>query len=249
MSVFGYITGSDDAAAAKAAAYNQANAFGQTALGNANAAWSPFSSAGTQGMESLSALMQGGGNVSGRLDAGNYAQGTDPGTFSGVGDLTQDAGYRARMDAAQAGLNENQFLDGTYGSGAAAKEMASFMQELGSNETKNAYDRALSTYETKNNDFNNDRNFGYQQYLTDLGTMTGDVNRQQGLATTMLGAGQNAATAQSGNWMNWGQQAGNNAIGVGNSQAEGAVAGSPWSMLSGLTNLGTKGYMASQGMA
>lgn len=238
MSIWGTITGSDDATAALKASYNQANALGQSALSNANAAWSPFASAGAQGMSTLSSLMQGGGNVGGRLDAGNYAQGTDPGTFSGVGDLTQDPGYQARMSAAQSALNENRFMDGTWGSGAAAKEMASYMQEQGANEYQNAYNRALTTYDTKSSDFNNDRNFGYQQYLTDLNTMTGDVNRQQGLASTMLGAGQNAAGAQSGNWMNWGQQAGNNALGIGNAQAQNAMATSPWAAASGLANMG-----------
>ena len=239
MSIWGLITGADDATRAQTAALNKAQGYGDQALSNANAAWDPYASAGTQGMSALSALMQGGGNVGGRIDASGYALGADPGTFSGVGDLTQDPGYQSRMNAASAALGENQFLDGTWGSGAAAKEMAGYMQEQGANEYQNAYNRALTTYDTRNSDFNSDRNFGYQKYLTDLNTLTGDVNRQQSLATTMLGAGQNAAGATSGNWMNWGQQSGNNAMGSGNAKAQNAMATSPWAMGSGLMQAGS----------
>ena len=246
-SVWGWVTGADDATRAQKNALKKAQGYGDQALSNANAAWSPFASAGEQGMDALASLMQGGGNVSGRLNASNYALGTDPGTFSGIGDLTQDPGYQARMDAAQAALNENQFLDGTWGSGAAAKEMVSYMGNQASNEYQNAYNRALTTYETRNSDYNNDRNFGYQQYLNDLNTLTGDVNRQQSLASTMLGAGQNAAGATSGNWMNWAQQSGNNAIGIGNAQAQNAMATSPWAMTSSLANLGANLWQAGAG--
>ena len=243
-SVWGWVTGADDATRAQKNALKKAQGYGDQALSNANAAWTPYASAGPQGMDALASLMQGGGNVSGRLNASDYALGNDPGAFSGVGDLTQDPGYQARMDASQAALNENQFLDGTWGSGAAAKEMASYMGNQASNEYQNAYNRALTTYETKNSDYNNDRNFGYQQYLNDLNTLTGDVDRQQSLASTMLGAGQNAAGATSGNWMNWAQQSGNNAIGVGNAQAQNAMATSPWATVSGLANVGANVFKA-----
>lgn len=248
MSVWGWVTGADDATRAQKNAINKAQGIGDRAVASANAAWAPYSSAGTQGMDALSALMLGGGNVSGRLNADSYALGTDPGTFSGVGDLTQDPGYQVRMSAAKDALNENQFLDGSWGSGAAAKEMASYMQDQASNEYQDAYNRALTTYEIKNSDNNNDRAFGYQKYLTDLNTLTGDVDRQQGLANTMLGAGQNAAGATSGNWMSWGQQSGNNAIGIGNAKAQNAMATSPWAMTSSLANLGANLWQAGAGV-
>ena len=248
MSLWGSVTGSDAAARAKTGAYNQANAYNDEGYALANGALSPYAAAGGRGMDALSALMLGGGNVSGRLDSGDFAQGEDPGAFSGVADLMQDPGYQARMNAAQDALSENQFLDGTWGSGAAAKEMAGYMQEQGSQEYDDAFNRAMNTYNAKNNDFNQDRNFGYQQYLSELQTMTGDVDRQQSLASTMLGPGFNAAGGMAQNANQWAQNAGNNALGVGNAQAEGAVNGSLWSGANALVNLGANGVKLYNGV-
>ena len=248
MSLWGSITGSDAAARAKTGAYNQANAYNDKGYALANGALSPYAAAGGRGMDALSALMLGGGSVGGRLDYGDFAQGEDPGAFTGQVDLQSDPGYQARMNAAQDALSESQFLDGTWGSGAAAKEMAAYMQEQGSQEFGNAYNRAMSAYNAKSADFNQDRNFGYQQYLNELQTMTGDVERQQSLASTMLGTGFNAAGGMAQNANQWAQNAGNNALGVGNAQAEGAVNGSLWSGANALMNLGANGVKLYKGV-
>lgn len=249
MSAWGWMTGTDDATRALKSGYQNAQGMMDTSLASANAAWNPYSSAGSQGIASLASLIQGGGNVSGRLDSAGYLAGNDdPGVFTGVGDLTQDAGYQNAMKTARASLNENQFLDGTYGSGAAAKEMADYMQGTAQNYTNDAYNRALSTYEARANQANTANQFDYQRYLSDLDTLTADVNRQQSLATTMLGAGQNAASAQAGNYMNWGQTSAGNATGMANAQAQNAMASSPWSMFSSLANMGAQGAMAASGM-
>lgn len=248
MSFWGYMTGADEAASAKKRGYNQAQEFNTQGREQADAAWAPMAGAGGMGMDAMSALMTGGGNVAGRLDSGAYIDGLeDPGTFSGVGDLTQDPGYQARMNAASGALNENQFLDGSWGSGPAAKEMASFMQEQGANEYKDSYNRALSTQQMKDSKFNNDRNFKYQTYLTDLDTITGDVNRQQNLASTMLGVGQNVAGSRAHNANMWAQNAGNNAMGVANAKAEGAVNGSWMAGLNGVAQFGSNVATAYKG--
>lgn len=242
MSFWGWMTGADDATRALKSGYKKSQGLMDSSLANANAAWSPYSSAGGQGMDAMASLMQGGGNVSGRLNSADYLAGNDdPGVFSGVGDLTQDAGYQNAMKTAQSALNENQFLDGTYGSGPAAKEMADYMQSTAQGYTNDAFNRALSAYEARANQANTSNQLDYQRYLSDLDAMTGDVNRQQSLATTMLGAGQNAASAQAGNYMNWGQTSSGNATGVANARAQNAMATSPWATLSSLMQAGANG--------
>lgn len=248
MSVWGYMTGSDDAARAKTRGYNQAQQYNTQGREQADAAWASLAASGGIGMDAISALMTGGGNVAGRLDPSTYLTGLeDPGTFGGVGDLTQDPGYQARMNAARGALNENQFLDGSWGSGPAAKEMATYMQDQGSQEYGNAYNRALTTQQMKDSKFNNDRNFKYQTYLNDLNTITGDVNRQQSLAGTMLGVGQSVAGSQAQNANMWAQNAGNNALGIANAQAERAVNGSWMAGINGLMQLGSNAATAYKG--
>lgn len=250
MSFFGWMTGSDDAARAKKRAYGQAMDFNDQGMEMANSAFAPYAEAGRTGMDAMTALMLGGGNVAGRLDFGNYDSGRDPGQFTGEFDLQSDPGYRARMDASRNALNENQFLDGSWGSGPAAKEMASFMQEQASGEADKAYNRALSTYNTRNADFSQDRNFAMQQYLNDLQSITGDVDRQQGMAANMMGTGFNAAGGMANNANMWAQNAGNNALGIGNAAAEGAVNGSFMGGMGALANVAgnvAKAYQGWQG--
>lgn len=60
-------------------------------------------------------------------------------------DITNDPGYQARMDAARRGLAASSAATGTYGSGGAALELGSRMQDLASQEYNNAFNRNLQT--------------------------------------------------------------------------------------------------------
>lgn len=68
--------------------------------------------------------------------------------FTGQVDLTQDPGYAFRLSEGQKALERSAAARGGLQSGSALKAAQRFGQDLGSQEYQNAYNRALTQYNT-----------------------------------------------------------------------------------------------------
>lgn len=69
--------------------------------------------------------------------------------FTGKVDLTQDPGYAFRLSEGMKALERRQAAGGNLLSGGALKAAARFGQDYASQEYQNAYNRALTQYNTK----------------------------------------------------------------------------------------------------
>jgi hypothetical protein len=166
--------GETQAAAAGEAADLQREMFEQTRADQA-----PYREAGYNALANL------------QRTAGNV-----PGAFKfGAGDFTADPGYGFRLSEGQKALERQAAARGGLISGRALKEAARFGQEMGSQEFGNAYNRALTSYNT------------------DVARENQLYNRQAGLA----GIGQTSTNLV-------GQAGQNYAIGAGNLMTSGAAA-------------------------
>jgi hypothetical protein len=168
------------AAAADRAAELQAEQFQQTRADQA-----PYRQAG---YNALAELQRTAGNV--------------PGAFKfGAGDYQADPGYAFRLSEGQKALDRQAAARGGLISGGALKAATRFGQEMGSQEFGNAYNRALTGYNTGVASEN-------QLY-----------NRQAGLA----GIGQTATNLVGQAGQNYATSAGNLMTGAGAAQAAGQV--------------------------
>ena len=171
---------STQAAAADRAAELQAEQFRQTREDQA-----PYR---TAGYNALAELQRTAGNV--------------PGAFKfGAGDYQADPGYAFRLSEGQKALDRQAAARGGLISGGALKAAQRFGQEMGSQEFGNAYNRALTGYNTGVASEN-------QLY-----------NRQAGLA----GIGQTATNLVGQAGQNYATSAGNLMTGAGAAQAAGQV--------------------------
>ena len=68
--------------------------------------------------------------------------------FTGKVDMTQDPGYQFRLSEGLKALNRQQAAAGNFLSGGALKAAARYGQDYASNEYQNAYNRALTQYNT-----------------------------------------------------------------------------------------------------
>jgi hypothetical protein len=128
--------------------------------------------------------------------------GNVPGAFKfGAGDYQADPGYAFRLSEGQKALDRQAAARGGLISGSALKAAQRFGQEMGSQEFGNAYNRALTGYNTGVASEN-------QLY-----------NRQAGLA----GIGQTATNLVGQAGQNYATSAGNLMTGAGAAQAAGQV--------------------------
>ena len=128
--------------------------------------------------------------------------GNVPGAFKfGAGDYQADPGYAFRLSEGQKALDRQAAARGGLISGGALKAAQRFGQEMGSQEFGNAYNRALTGYNTGVASEN-------QLY-----------NRQAGLA----GIGQTATNLVGQAGQNYATSAGNLMTGAGAAQAAGRV--------------------------
>ena len=146
-------------------------------------------------------------------------------------DLYNDPSYQFRMKQGQDALSQNQVAGGLNLSGAAAKQMNDYTQNVASQEYGAAYNRANSQY-------NADRTFDYtkwlneaQQYYTNL---TNQLQGQNNLMNKGVSANTNQAVALQGLAGNSGdsiaqiaaaQNSANNAQSNFNSQTIGDLGG------------------------
>ena len=128
--------------------------------------------------------------------------GNVPGAFKfGASDFTADPGYGFRFSEGQKALERNAAARGGFMSGAALKAATRFGQEMGSQEFGNAYNRALTGYNT------------------DVARENQLYNRQAALS----GVGQTATNLVGQAGQNYATSAGNLMTGAGAAQAAGQV--------------------------
>ncbi len=139
--------------------------------------------------------------------------GNVPGAFKfGAGDYQADPGYAFRLAEGQKALDRQAAARGGLISGGALKAATRFGQEMGSQEFGNAYNRALTGYNTEVAREN--QLYNRQAALSGIGQT----------ATNLVGqAGQNYATSASGALGSYGTNVGNLMTGAGAAQAAGQV--------------------------
>ena len=209
--------------------------------GNETAGLQPYQAAGVQALSNLQSTA---------------------GTFNfNPGDLSSDPGYEFQLAQGEKALQASAAGRGMLQSGSTLKAMDNYSQGLAGTEYQNAYNRALSTYQTNQQ--------GYQS-LANLGTTANSQNLQAGSTyggqltslanlsanTNMQGAGLLANTATQGNQyvgsvgLQGAEAAGQDLMGAGTAQASGTMGtANAWSSaLGGVGNAATNyGMMQSLG--
>jgi hypothetical protein len=139
--------------------------------------------------------------------------GNVPGAFKfGAGDFTADPGYGFRLSEGQKALDRQAAARGGLISGGALKAATRFGQEMGSQEFGNAYNRALTGYNT--DVARENQLYNRQAALSGIGQT----------ATNLVGqAGQNYATGASNVLGSYGTNVGNLMTGGAAANAAGQV--------------------------
>jgi hypothetical protein len=153
----------------------------------------------TAGYNALAEMQRTAGNVPAAFKFGDYEFKADP-------------GYGFRFSEGQKALERNAAARGGFMSGAALKAATRFGQEMGSQEFGNAYNRALTGYNT--DVARENQLYNRQAALSGIGQT----------ATNLVGqAGQNYATSAGGALGTYGTNVGNLITGAGAAQAAGQV--------------------------
>ena len=222
-------------------AVNQAPGIVNTAAGNANtvlgnafntqtANLNPYLAGGTQGVTDLAAALAPGGALNTPFTAPTEAQ------------VEATPGYQFQLDQGLQATKRAAAASGTLGSGGTLKALTQYSQGLASTNYQNAYQNALTAYQTNRNNL-----MQGLTALTGVGqTATGQLNQ----AAQNYGAGVSGNTMQAGMfggnslmtganmYGNFGLQGagiqGQDLTGKGNAQASGVVGGSN-ALTSGLT--------------
>jgi hypothetical protein len=219
---------------------------------------SPYSPAPTSGNAPVEGT--GGGTGSGAFsypswnEQFTYAPWTQ--TFTPPTAITEqnDPGYQARLQAADAGLQNQEAAQGTLLTTGALKDYGAYNQTFASNEYSNVYGRALTDYQTALQSYQqnyntaaqqynqsyqqylNGYNQAYQSYMGNFG-VSNTLNNQnfaQQFDMASLGlSGVNSANSAAGAF---GANSGNNAYNAGNANAAGVV-GSTNAQNQGIANL------------
>lgn len=199
------------------------------------------------------------------------------GTFSfNPSDLENDPGYQFQLQQGMKALNNNAAARGMLQSGANLKAAIGYEQGLAGTAYQNAYNRALSTFNTNQSGYQNLANLGLNtagvglnansQGIQAAGLYGGQLTSLANLRTNtaMQGAGLKSNVAMQGNeyigntQMQGAKMGGDYLVGAGNAQAAGTVgAANAWTgalggvgnaaMTYGLSRMGTQPYGASDG--
>jgi hypothetical protein len=139
--------------------------------------------------------------------------GNVPGAFRfGAGDYQADPGYAFRLAEGQKALDRQAAARGGLISGGALRAAQRYGQEMGSQEFGNAFNRALTSYNT--DVARENQLYNRQAALSGIGQT----------ATNLVGqAGQNYATSAGGALGSYGTNVGNLMTGAGAAQAAGQV--------------------------
>lgn len=219
------------AQAGEAAAVTGANQTVQSTLAGQQAGLNPYQTAGTTGIGMLNQAVNPGGSL-----AGTFA--FDP------SNIQNDPGYQFQMNEGLKALQRSAASQGLLTSGGTGKSMMNYAQGLAGTEFGNAYNRALTTYQTnRTNSLQNIQQLlGLGQFGTQLSTAAQQNAGNLQSGNTMQGA---LASGQFG--MQGAQIAGQDITGAGNAQAAGIVGSTNAynSILPGISNA-VSGYNMQQ---
>jgi hypothetical protein len=127
--------------------------------------------------------------------------------------LQQEPGYQARLDAGQRALERSAAAKGTLLTGGTQQDLNQYAQDYASNEYGNAYNRALTGFQTDYNTFQGDyaRQLGeyqqrYGQYSDAYNRALQQYGQQYGMASDAYNRAQQAYQFQTGlqqqDWQN-----------------------------------------------
>jgi hypothetical protein len=151
--------------------------------------------------------------------------GNVPGAFSfGMNDFNADPGYAFRLSEGQKALDRQAAARGGLISGGALKAAQRYGQDMGSQEYQNAYNRALTGYNSGVASEN--QLYNRQAGLAGIGQTSTNLTNQ---------AGQNYSTGVGNSLGAYGTNAGNNMMAGANARASGYVGGAN-ALTGGLSN-------------
>jgi hypothetical protein len=174
--------------------------------------------------KSLQAPFQEAGvNALSQMRSGAFAQ---PAAFKfGANDYQADPGYAFRLAEGQKALDRQAAARGGLISGGALKAAQQYGQEMGSQEFQNAYNRALTGYNT--DVARSDA--GYNRLASMAGMGQTSTDKIGAAGQSMVGgigaAGQNMVSGVSNALGNYGNAASNAYMGAANARASGYVGG------------------------
>jgi hypothetical protein len=179
----------------------------------------PWLQAGTQAVNTLSGMVEGGG-----FPAWNEQ-------FQAPTNVTEqnDPGYQFRLNEGMKALQNSAAARGNLLSGGTAKAITQYGQDYASNEYSNVYNRAYNEYATRYNQFEQNQANQFNR----LSTLAGGG---QVAANTLGQLGQSAAGNVANINLGLGQQLGQDAMNAGTARASG-YAGITNAITGGLGNL------------
>lgn len=166
------------------------------------------------------------------------------GTFTAPTGLSEqnDPGYQARLQLGTQALQQSAAARGNVVTGGTANDLNKYAQDYASNEYGNVYNRALSTYGTNYNQYQ-------QQQAKQFNQLAAISGAGQQAAEQLGTAGQNSANAISSNVLGTAQNMGNAYQNAGAATASGyvgqanAINGAISGGTSNLSNLALMGSM------
>lgn len=192
-------------------AAQQALGFQQEQYGTTQNQLAPYLQAGQGALSQLVAGTQAGGNLLSAPAYNNAAfSAPDP------NQVANTPAYQFALQQGQQALQRAQASTGITG-GGAAKAIDQYSQGLASQQYNNAYNQALSTYNTNSANSLTNYQQGVNNQQNEYNRLAGIVGIGQGAVSTGAGAGANAANAES-NAVQTG------AAGAGNYLTQGASA-------------------------
>jgi hypothetical protein len=141
-------------------------------------------------------------------------------TFTAPTGLTEqnDPGYQARLQLGTDAIQKSAAARGSVVTGGTAKALDTYGQDYASNEYGNVYNRALNSFNTNYNDYNQNQTNQYNK----LAAMTG---AGQTTANTLANTGANAANSEANTVTGAANQQGQDYQNAGAATASGYVGG------------------------
>lgn len=164
-------------------------------------------------------FQQAGVNALTRMQSGEFAQ---PGAFKfGANDYQADPGYAFRLAEGQKALDRQAAARGGLISGGALKAATRYGQDMGSQEYQNAYNRALTGYNT--DVARSDAGYNRLASMAGMGqTSTDKIGAAGQSMTSGIGAaGQNMTSGVNTALSNYGNAASDAYMGAANARASG----------------------------
>lgn len=219
--------------AANLQSQSTANALGfqKTQYGNTEAALAPYQQAGAGALNQLVAGTQAGGNLLAAPAYNNAAfAAPDP------NQVANTPAYQFALQQGQQALQRAQASTGITG-GGAAKAIDQYSQGLASQQYTNAYNQALSTYNTNSANSLTNYQTGVANQQNEYNRLAGIVGIGQSAVSTGAGTGANAANAESNAVQAGAAQQGNYLTQAASANAAGTL-GSANSLANAWSNVG-----------